>query len=79
MPLTAGLTCPLPERADSRELVRISSRWYQQGRTLQVSLEASDTAVPLRRRYLHHHEQRNDCWSCASWRGYDDSVQPGGS
>ena len=25
MPLTAGLRCPLPERVDSRELVRISS------------------------------------------------------
>ena len=26
MPLTAGLACLLPERADSRELVLISSR-----------------------------------------------------
>ena len=26
IPLTAGLRCPLPERADSRELVLISSR-----------------------------------------------------
>ena len=30
-------------------------------------------------RYLHHYEQRNDCWSCLSWRGYDNSVQTGGS
>ena len=39
----------------------------------------SDAAVPLRRRYLHRYEQWNDCWSCWSGRGYDNSVQPGGS
>ena len=32
------------------------------------SLDGSDTAVPPRTRYLHHYEQRNDCWSCRSWR-----------
>ena len=68
-----------PKRADSREMVRISSRKPQQGRPLQVSLGGSDAAIPLRRRYLHHYEQRNDCWSCRSWRGYDNRVQPGGS
>ena len=44
-----------------------------------ISRSGSDTAVLLRRRYLHHYEQRNDCWSCRSWKGYDNSVQPGES
>ena len=64
--------------------VRIPGKWSEFLRDSTNKVEpfkylSGDAAVPLRRRYLHHYEQRNDWWSCRSWRGYDNCVQPGGS